>query len=103
MRVDHYGIAVFQQREDGSRNRNMLCYSHPLTLKTTLEELARIDEMGGAVAAIDYMKARLVESNTARLGGIESGDTIVVGALYDVKSGGIEFLADCETTDSRVA
>jgi len=43
------------------------------------EELARIDAMGGCVAAIDYMKGRLVESNSARLGGIESGDTVVVG------------------------
>lgn len=31
-------------------------------------ELARIDEMGGAVAAIDYMKGALVAANTARLG-----------------------------------
>ena len=43
------------------------------------EELEAIGEMGGAVAAIDYMKQRLVESNTARLGEIESGDQIVVG------------------------
>jgi (2R)-ethylmalonyl-CoA mutase len=42
-------------------------------------ELARIDDMGGAVAAIDYMKGKLVESNTARLSAIECGDTIVVG------------------------
>ena len=42
-------------------------------------ELARIDEMGGAVAAIDYMKAELVTSNTARLARIESGETVVVG------------------------
>ena len=35
--------------------------------------------MGGAVAAIDYMKRRLVESNTERLRGIETGDQIVVG------------------------
>ena len=42
-------------------------------------ELARIDAMGGAVAAIDYMKGRLVESNAARLKGIESGETVVVG------------------------
>jgi len=42
-------------------------------------ELARIDEMGGAVAAIDYMKGRLVESNAARLKGIEKGETVVVG------------------------
>jgi (2R)-ethylmalonyl-CoA mutase len=42
-------------------------------------ELARIDEMGGAVAAIDYMKGQLVESNTARLRKIEAGETTVVG------------------------
>ncbi|MHA1528788.1 MAG: methylmalonyl-CoA mutase family protein [Alphaproteobacteria bacterium] len=43
------------------------------------EELGRIDAMGGAVAAISYMKERLVESNTARLQRIESGETVVVG------------------------
>jgi (2R)-ethylmalonyl-CoA mutase len=42
-------------------------------------ELARIDAMGGAVAAIDYMKAELVAANTARLARIEAGDTVVVG------------------------
>ena len=42
-------------------------------------ELAKIDEMGGAVAAIDYMKGALVSSNTDRLGRIESGETTVVG------------------------
>jgi ethylmalonyl-CoA mutase len=44
-------------------------------------ELARIEEMGGAVAAVEtgYMKARLVESNTARLQAIESGASKVVG------------------------
>ncbi len=42
-------------------------------------ELATIDGMGGAVAAIDYMKARLVESNAERLNRIEAGETIVVG------------------------
>ncbi|TPE49732.1 protein meaA [Amaricoccus solimangrovi] len=42
-------------------------------------ELARIDEMGGAVAAIDYMKSQLVAANTARLGRIEAGETVVVG------------------------
>ncbi|MEL6768508.1 MAG: protein meaA [Pseudomonadota bacterium] len=43
------------------------------------EELARIDEMGGAVAGIDYMKGALVQSNTERLRGIEAGDVTVVG------------------------
>jgi (2R)-ethylmalonyl-CoA mutase len=44
-------------------------------------ELARIDEMGGAVPAVEsgYMKARLVESNTERLQKIESGAMTVVG------------------------
>ena len=43
------------------------------------EELARIDAMGGAVAAIDYMKARLVEANADRIARIETGETTVVG------------------------
>ena len=45
------------------------------------EELERIDEMGGAVAAVEsgYMKQQLVESNTARLEAIERGEQIVVG------------------------
>ena len=42
-------------------------------------ELANIDSMGGAVEAIDYMKARLVDSNAERLGRIERNETIVVG------------------------
>src|SRR4029078_8942972 len=45
------------------------------------EELNRIAEMGGAVAAVDtgYMKQQLVESNTARLEAIERGDQVVIG------------------------
>jgi (2R)-ethylmalonyl-CoA mutase len=45
------------------------------------EELARIDQMGGAIAAVEssYMKSKLVESNTARLEAIERGEQIVVG------------------------
>ena len=42
-------------------------------------ELANLDSMGGAIMAIDYMKARLVEANADRVGGIERGDTTVVG------------------------
>jgi (2R)-ethylmalonyl-CoA mutase len=42
-------------------------------------ELANLDGMGGAIAAIDYMKARLVESNADRVSGIEQGETVVVG------------------------
>ncbi|HEY7598725.1 MAG TPA: methylmalonyl-CoA mutase family protein [Candidatus Limnocylindrales bacterium] len=42
-------------------------------------ELARIEAMGGAIAAIDYMKQALVESNTERVRRIEAGEQIVVG------------------------
>ncbi len=42
-------------------------------------ELAQIDAMGGAVAAIDYMKGRLVEANAERIAKIESKETTVVG------------------------
>jgi (2R)-ethylmalonyl-CoA mutase len=42
-------------------------------------ELQTIEGMGGAIASIDYMKRKLVESNTARLSAIESGDQILVG------------------------
>ncbi|PKU22030.1 protein meaA [Telmatospirillum siberiense] len=45
------------------------------------EELARLDAMGGAVAAVEssYMKQRLVEANSRRLAAIESGELAVVG------------------------
>ncbi len=52
------------------------------------EELRRIEEMGGAVAAVDtgYMKQQLVESNTARLEAIERGEQIVVGVNKFIES-----------------
>src|ERR687883_630907 len=45
------------------------------------EELARIDAMGGAIAAVESgaLKRALVESNARRLAGIESGEQVVVG------------------------
>ncbi|MCZ4281659.1 protein meaA [Kiloniella laminariae] len=45
------------------------------------EELARIEEMGGAVAAVEssYMKGKLVESAAKRFRDIESGDLTVIG------------------------
>ena len=43
------------------------------------QELTQLDAMGGAIAAIDYMKAQLVTSNAERLGRIERGETVVVG------------------------
>jgi ethylmalonyl-CoA mutase len=44
-------------------------------------ELAKIEAMGGAVAALDtsYLKEALVNSNTARLKKIESGEQTVIG------------------------
>ncbi len=52
------------------------------------EELDRIGEMGGAVAAIDsaYMKERLVESNARRLNAIETGEQVVVGVNAHTES-----------------
>ena len=42
-------------------------------------ELETIETQGGALNAIEYMKSRLVESNTDRLQNIESSHTTVVG------------------------
>ena len=42
-------------------------------------ELANLESMGGAVASIEYMKSRLVDSNAERLNRIERNETIVVG------------------------
>ena len=61
--------------------------SHVVEAKTTelLEaaraELQQVLDMGGAVTAIEnaYMKQKLVESHTARIRAIESGDLTVVG------------------------
>jgi ethylmalonyl-CoA mutase len=52
------------------------------------EELKRIEEMGGAVKAVDtgYMKQQLVESNTARTEAIERGEQIVVGVNKYIES-----------------
>ena len=42
-------------------------------------ELAKIHAMGGAVAAIDYMKQALIASNAARVAAIERGEQVLVG------------------------
>ena len=62
------------------------------------EELRRIEEMGGAVKAVEsgYMKQQLVESNTARHEAIERGEQVVVGVNRFIESesspltGGVE-------------
>jgi ethylmalonyl-CoA mutase len=45
------------------------------------EELTRIEQMGGAVAAVEsgYLKESLVQSNTHRVQSVISGDTTVIG------------------------
>ena len=42
-------------------------------------EMAVVEEHGGAVNAVPYMKAALVESNSRRVARIEAGEQIVVG------------------------
>src|SRR4051812_26077769 len=42
-------------------------------------EMARVEEHGGAVEAVPYMKAALVESHSERLRRIESGQQVLVG------------------------
>jgi (2R)-ethylmalonyl-CoA mutase len=42
-------------------------------------ELKKIQAMGGAVAAIDYMKEALIASNAERVAAIERGDQVLVG------------------------
>ena len=46
-----------------------------------LEELAKIDDMGGALAAVEsgYMKQALVENGARRIEAIERGEQVVVG------------------------
>jgi (2R)-ethylmalonyl-CoA mutase len=48
-------------------------------LEGAREEMARVAEQGGAVEAVDYMKAALVDSHRERLLRIESGDLVMVG------------------------
>ncbi|VAW06563.1 Ethylmalonyl-CoA mutase, methylsuccinyl-CoA-forming [hydrothermal vent metagenome] len=47
----------------------------------TRAEIKRIEEMGGAIAAVEsaYMKNLLVQSNSRRIQAIESGEQVVVG------------------------
>ena len=56
-------------------------------LKTSARyELKTIESQGGALESIDYMKSRLVESNTLRLQNIESKQTTVVGVNKYIKT-----------------
>ena len=42
-------------------------------------EIERVQDMGGAIAAVDYMKSELVSSHAARRARIESGEELIVG------------------------
>ena len=42
-------------------------------------EIDRVQELGGAIAAVDYMKSELVSSHAARRARIESGEEVIVG------------------------
>ena len=68
------------------------------------EELARIEELGGAVAAIEtsYMKQRLVDSNARRLRRIEAKEQIVVGVNDFVEAEPTPLLADMDTAILKV-
>ena len=71
-------------------------------------EMARIEELGGAVAAVEsaYMKQRLVESNARRVAAIESGAQTVVGVNDFVDSEpsplAAEGAAEIQTVDASV-
>ncbi len=42
-------------------------------------EIDRVQELGGAIAAVDYMKSELVSSHALRRSRIESGEEVIVG------------------------
>jgi (2R)-ethylmalonyl-CoA mutase len=62
-------------------------------------ELDRVQEMGGAVAAVEtgYMKSALVASHAARRARVESGEDVVVGLNQFTTSEPNPLLADLDT------
>jgi (2R)-ethylmalonyl-CoA mutase len=48
-------------------------------LEGAREEMKHVHELGGAVEAVDYMKAALVEAHRERITRIEAGEHVVVG------------------------
>jgi (2R)-ethylmalonyl-CoA mutase len=67
-------------------------------------EMARIDELGGAVAAIDsgYMKHALVAAHAARRARIESGQDVVVGVNQFTSTEPSPLTADLQTAIQTV-
>jgi ethylmalonyl-CoA mutase len=69
------------------------------------DELARIEQMGGALAAVEsgYMKSALVRSHAERRAKIESGDEVVVGLNRFTTSEPNPLLSDLDTAIETVA
>ena len=59
-------------------------------------EMARVAEQGGAVEAVPYMKAALVESHRERIQRIESGDQVLVGVNRFTDTAPSPLTADAE-------
>jgi (2R)-ethylmalonyl-CoA mutase len=73
-------------------------------LESARAELAKVLEMGGAIAAVEnaYMKQALVESHTRRLRAIESGDLPVVGVNFQAESVASPLVAEGESAILKV-
>ena len=73
------------------------------------DEMARIAEMGGAVAAIEsgYMKSQLVQAHAERRARVESGEQVIVGVNRHVETEPNPMLADLDAAiqvvDAEVA
>jgi (2R)-ethylmalonyl-CoA mutase len=65
-------------------------------LEGAREEMQRVAELGGAVDAVDYMKAALVESHRERWRRIEAGELTVVGMNRFTSSEDSPLTADAE-------
>src|ERR1044071_2751171 len=59
-------------------------------------EIDRVQAMGGAIAAVEYMKSELVSSHAARRARIESGDEIIVGVNKFVTTESSPLTADLD-------
>ncbi len=68
------------------------------------EEMARIQEMGGAVAAVEsgYLKTALVSSHAERRRRVESGEEVIVGVNAYTTSEPSPLTVDLETAIQRV-
>jgi ethylmalonyl-CoA mutase len=60
------------------------------------EEMARVADQGGAVEAVPYMKAALVESHRERIARIESGEQVLVGVNRYEETAPSPLTADAE-------